>query len=69
MACSHGLPRLLQTVVAVRQGAQGSAIVAAINQPHGVVIKTAERVLQDNGWRERMIMPEPWGSCWLCLTF
>jgi hypothetical protein len=43
------------TVVAVRQGAQGAAIVAAINQPR-VVMKIAERALQDDGWRERLIM-------------
>ena len=69
MACADGLPSLLQTVVAVRQGAQGSTILAAINQPPGVVIKTVERALQDDGWRERMMMPEPWGSCRLCLAF
>ena len=48
------------TVVAVKQGAQGAAIVAAINQPR-VVMKIAERALQDDGWRERMIIHKAMG--------
>lgn len=43
------------TVVAVRQVAQASAIVAAINHPR-VVQKTVERALKDDGTRERMML-------------
>ena len=42
------------TVAAVRFGAMGSAIVAAINQPR-VVQKTVERALQDDGVRDRVM--------------
>jgi len=40
------------TIVAVRQGAMASAIVAAISHPR-VVAKTVERALQDAGTTER----------------
>ena len=43
------------TVVAVRQGATASAIIAAIVHPR-VVQKTVERALQDDGTRERMLL-------------
>jgi hypothetical protein len=43
------------TVAAVRLGAMGSAIVAAINHPR-VVEKTVERALQDDGIRELTIL-------------
>ena len=43
------------TVVAVKQGAQGAAIVAAINQPR-VVMKIVERALGDGGTRECMML-------------
>jgi len=43
------------TVVAVRQGATASAIVAAISQLR-VVEKTIERALQNEGTRERAMM-------------
>jgi hypothetical protein len=48
------------TVVAVRQGAQASAVVASIEHLR-VVEKTVERALQDDGWRERMIMHKATG--------
>ena len=43
------------TVVAVRQGAQASAILAAVVHP-SVVEKTVERALQDDGTKERMML-------------
>ncbi len=43
------------TVVAVRQTAQASAIIAAILHPR-VVQKTVERALQDEGTSERMML-------------
>ena len=43
------------TVVAVRQGAQGAAIVAAVNHPR-VVQKTVERALQEDGIEDRMVL-------------
>jgi hypothetical protein len=45
----------LITVVAVRQGAQSSAIVASMLGPR-VVAKTVERALEDDGIRERMAL-------------
>lgn len=46
--------------VAVRQGAQAAAIVAAIQHPR-VVQKTVERALQDDGVREREILHKACG--------
>jgi hypothetical protein len=43
------------TVVAVREGAQASAILAAITHPQ-VVAKTIERALQDEGVSEREML-------------
>ena len=43
------------TVVAVRQGATASAVVAAISQPR-VVEKTIERALRNEGTRERAML-------------
>jgi hypothetical protein len=43
------------TVVAVRQGAQSSAMVASMLGPR-VVAKTVERALQDDGIRERRML-------------
>ena len=43
------------TLVAVRQAAQASAIVAAVLHPR-VVRKTADKALQDDGTRERMMI-------------
>jgi hypothetical protein len=43
------------TVVAVRQGAAASAIIAAIVHPR-VVQKTVERALRDDGAEERMVL-------------
>ena len=43
------------TVVAVRQGAQASAVLAALVHPR-VVEKTIERALQDDGTKERMML-------------
>jgi hypothetical protein len=48
------------TAVAVRQGAQGSAILGAMWLPH-VVAKTVERALQDNGTRERTLIHRAFG--------
>jgi hypothetical protein len=42
-------------VVAVRQGAQGSAILASIVHTR-IVEKTIERALQDDGFRERALL-------------
>lgn len=43
------------TVVAVRQGAQASAVLAALVHPR-VVEKTVERAQEDDGTRERMML-------------
>ena len=43
------------TVAAVRRGVMASAIVAAVNMPR-VVQKTVEVALQDDGYRERMML-------------
>lgn len=43
------------TVVAVRQGAEPSAIIASIAHP-GVVQKTVENALQDDGTEDRMML-------------
>jgi hypothetical protein len=57
--CAAGVSpsRILEaiTVVAVRQGAASSAIIAAIALPR-VVQKTVEMALQDDGTKERMIL-------------
>lgn len=49
--------RVLEIIagVAVRQGAQASAIIAAIAHPR-VVEKTIDMALQDDGTRERMML-------------
>jgi hypothetical protein len=43
------------TVFAVRQGAQSSALLAAIMHPE-LVMKTIERALQHDGTTERMML-------------
>ena len=48
------------TVVAVREGAQASAIFAAISYPR-VVAKTVERALEDAGSSERKMLLEAMG--------
>jgi hypothetical protein len=48
------------TVVAVRQGAAASAIIAAIVHPR-VVQKTVDRALQDDGFRERGMLHRAFG--------
>ena len=48
------------TVVAVRQAAQASDIVAAVMHPR-VVMKTIERALQDDGIRERRMLHKATG--------
>jgi len=52
------------TVVAVRLGAQASVVVAAVMHPR-VVMKTVQRALQDDGFRERMVLHKAVGfiSC------
>lgn len=49
--------RVLEIIaaVAVRQGAQASAVIAAIAHPR-VVEKTIERALQDDGWRDSAML-------------
>lgn len=49
------------TVVAVRQGAQASAILASIMRPR-VLNKTIERALQEDGTRERLMLHKALGS-------
>ena len=43
------------TVIAVRRGAQASAVLAAVAHPR-VVQKTVERALQDDGTKERLML-------------
>jgi hypothetical protein len=54
--------RVLEIIagVAVRQAAQGSAIIAAVMHPR-VVVKTVERALQNDGVRERMMLYKAMG--------
>lgn len=55
--------RVLEIIagVAVRQAAQGSAIIAAVMHPR-VVLKTVERALQDGGTKERQMLFSAMGS-------
>ena len=58
VAPSHFLACI--AAVAVRQGAQGSAILSAMWLPH-VVAKTVERALKDEGVRDRALMHRAFG--------